>query len=200
LFVLFSVLSVLIGSFSLSWVAQEVRDEEPDLAYTLRLTGRSWLRLVVLLGLGSLALFMLIIGISLVYSILAALAPQLGALVLTAMAIGLVWLSVYAGIILFFAPRAMILDDMGIVRSLWNSVNVVRGNLLSTLFLILLVGIIQNGLMYIWRLLAVNAVGTMAGIVGNAYVSTGLVTSSLIFYRDRFVAWQEKATMGEGQP
>jgi hypothetical protein len=193
-------MSILIGSFCLSWLAQEARDEELDLVYTLRLAGRSWLRLSVLLVTATLVLAALIVGMSLVYGLLAAVSPTLAGLMFTAMALGLVWLSVYAGIILFFTPRAMILDDVGVVRSVWSSLNVVHRNMLPVLFLVLLVSIIQTGLMYIWRLLAVSAVGTLAGILGNAYVSTGLVMGSLIFYRDRFVAWQEQVKPGEGQP
>jgi len=45
--------------------------------------------------------------------------------------------------------------------------------------------------LYIWRLLATSAVGTLAGILGNAYVSTGLAMASFVFYLDRFVAWQD---------
>jgi hypothetical protein len=93
--------------------------------------------------------------------------------------------------VFFFTPRAMILDNMGILRSLWNSVNVIHRNFLSTIIFIVLVNVLQTGLMYIWRLLAVSAVGTLAGILGNAYVSTGLAMASFIFYLDRFVAWQD---------
>ncbi len=183
--------SVLLGCFSLAWLAQEARDEEMDIPYVLQVTIRSWVRLAVLLILGLLAGATLLIGISLVYSILAVVSPQLAALLFSAMAIGLLWLSVYAGIVLFFTPRAMILDNEGIVHSLWSSVNVVHRNVGPVIVFVLLVNVIQAGLMYIWRLLAVNTIGTLAGILGNAYVSTGLVMASLVFYRDRFVAWQD---------
>ncbi len=183
--------SVLLGCFSLALLAQEARDEEMDIPYVLQVTIRSWVRLAVLLILGLLAGATLLIGISLVYSILAVVSPQLAALLFSAMAIGLLWLSVYAGIVLFFTPRAMILDNEGIVHSLWSSVNVVHRNVGPVIVFVLLVNVIQAGLMYIWRLLAVNTIGTLAGILGNAYVSTGLVMASLVFYRDRFVAWQD---------
>jgi len=157
----------------------------------LQVTLRSWVRLAVLLILGLLAGATLLIGVSLVYSILAVVSPQLAALLFSAMAIGLLWLSVYAGIVFFFTPRAMILDNEGIVHSVWSSVNVVHRNVGPVIVFVLLVNVIQAGLMYIWRLLAVNTIGTLAGILGNAYVSTGLVMASLVFYRDRFVAWQD---------
>jgi hypothetical protein len=186
-----TLLSLLLGCFSLAWLAQEARDEETDIPYVLQVTVRSWIRLTVLLLLGLLAGATLLIGVSLVYSILAVLSPQLATLLFSAMAIGLLWLSVYVGIVFFFTPRAMILDNEGIVRSLWSSINVIHRNIVPVVVFVLLVNVIQAGLMYIWRLLAVNTIGTLAGILGNAYVSTGLVMASLVFYRDRFVAWQD---------
>ncbi len=201
LVLLFTLLSLLIGCFCFSWLAQEARDEEMDITYALQVTGRSWLRLTALLLFGSLAAGMLLIGLSFALGVLAALSPQLGALILSISAVGFLWFSVYAGIIFFFTTRAMILDNMGVLSSLWSSVNVVQGSFFSVVGFILLINIIQTGLMYIWRLLAVSTVGTLASILGNAYVSTGLVLASMIFYRDRFVAWQgamAQAKTGEG--
>ncbi len=185
------LVSVLLGCFALACLAQEARDEEMDIPYVLRVTVHSWMRLAVLLVLGLLAGATLLIGVSLVYSILAVLSPQLATLLFSAMAIALLWLSVYVAIVFFFTPRAMVLDNEGIVHSLWSSVNVVHRNLGTVIIFVLLVNVIQAGLMYIWRLLAVNTIGTLAGILGNAYVSTGLAMASLVFYRDRFVAWQD---------
>jgi hypothetical protein len=184
-------ISLLVGCLCFSWIAQEAREEEMNIAYILHVTIRSWARLVALVTLGSIAAAVLLIGTSFGYGLLAVISPQLGALLFGAVAIGLMWVSVYAGIVFFFAPRAMILDNMGILRSLWNSVNVIHRNFLSTIIFIVVVNVLQTGLMYIWRLLAASAAGTLAGIVGNAYVSTGLVMASFIFYLDRFVAWQD---------
>jgi hypothetical protein len=200
---LLTLLSLLIGCFCLSWLAQEARDEEINIAYTLQVAGRSWVRLATLVFLGLLTVAMGIIGASVTYSVLAVLNPQLAWLILSVLGVGSVWITVYAGIVFFFTPSAIVLDNIGIVHSLWSSLNVVHRNFFSAIAFILLVNIIQAGLLYIWRLLAVSTVGTLVGIVGNAYVSTGLVMASFIFYRDKFVAWQEairQAEMGKGQP
>jgi hypothetical protein len=200
---LLTLLSLLIGCFCLSWLAQEARDEEINVAYTLQVTGRSWVRLATLVFLGLLTIAAGIIGASVTYSVLAVLNPQLAFLALSVLGVGSVWIAVYAGIVFFFAPGAIVLDNMGIVHSLWSSLNVVHRNFFSAIAFILLVNIMQAGLLYIWRLLAVSTVGTLIGIVGNAYVSTGLVMASFIFYRDKFVAWQEairQAQTGKGQP
>ena len=201
LVLLFILLSLLFGCFCFSWLAQEARDEEMDITYALQVTGRSWLRLTALLLFGSLAAGVLLFGLSFALGLLAALSPQIGALLVSVSAVGFLWVSVYASIIFFFTTRAMILDNMGVLSSIWSSVNIVQGSFFSVVGFILLINIIQTGLMYIWRLLAVSTAGTLASILGNAYVSTGLVLASLIFYRDKFVAWQgamAQARTGEG--
>lgn len=200
---LLAMLSLFIGCFCLSLIAQEARDEEMDMAHVLQVTWRSWARLVRLIFAILLTLAMLVSAMSVMSGVLTLLSPALAWLALNLLALGSLWLSAYAGIIFFFTLRAIILDDMGIVHSLWSSLNVVHRNFLSAIGLILLVNIIQTGLLYIWRLLTVSTVGTLIGIVGNAYVGTGLVLASFIFYRDRFEAWQRsstQATMGKGQP
>jgi len=198
----FVLLSLLIGCFCLSLIAQEARDEPPDMACALKVAWRSWVRMVRLALVTLLAVAMMVVGMSVVSSVLALLSPGFAWLVLNLCVLGTLWLSVYASITFFFAPRAIVLDDMGVLHSLWSSFNVVHRSFLPAVGFILLVNVIQTGLLYIWRALAVNAVGTVISIVGNAYVGAGLALASFIFYRDRFVAWQKasaQAQPGEGR-
>ncbi len=126
-----------------------------------------------------------------VSGLLAVLSADLAGLLLTLFGWGFLSIATYGAVIFLFTSRAIILDDMGILRSIWNALNVVHRSFLSTIGFILLVSVLQTGLLYIWRLLAVSPAGTFIGILGNAYVSTGLIMASFIFYRDRYVAWQE---------
>ncbi len=133
---------------------------------------------------------------------LALVSPELAWLTLNLFALGFLWLAVYAGLVFFFTPRAIVLDDMGIWHALWSSLNIVHRNFFPTVGFIVLVNVIQMGLLYIWRVLAVSVLGALIGIIGNAYVGTGLAVAAFIFYRDRFVAWQQagvQARMGEGR-
>ena len=183
--------SLLVGCFCLSCMAQEAIEEDPNVGYALKVTARSWIRLVVLILSVGVVSALVILGMSVAYGLLAILGPQIAALLLAVFGIGSLWSAAYLGVILFFTVRALVLDDIGIRHSLWSSVNIVRRSLLSAVGFILLVNVIQAGLLRIWRVLAINPAGTLVGIVGNAYVSSGLVTASFIFYRDKYVAWQE---------
>jgi hypothetical protein len=197
-----TLVSLLAGSLCLSWLAQEARDEGLDLRYSLGVALRAWLRLCLLILFLVVAAAALLISLSFGYALVALWNLQFATLLFGLLAMAFVWVSAYAGIVLFFALRAMMLDNVGILKSVWSSLNIIHRSFWSTVFFIILINVIQTGLMYVWRLLAINVPGTLVSILGNAYISTGLVMASLIFYRDRFVAWQNAkppATAGEGK-
>jgi hypothetical protein len=187
-----TLLGLLIGCLFLTGIAQDLREEGLTLLTTLQRCGRSWYRLVML-GLAAVVILVLtLLALSFAYTVLAMLSPQIAALGMSLFAIASLWLSAYASIVFFFTVRALFAsNNMGMLRSVWSGLNVLHRNFLSALGFLILVYVIQAGLSYIWRELAVNVAGTLVGIMGNAYVSTGLVMASFIFYRDRFVAWQE---------
>jgi hypothetical protein len=195
---LFTLISLLLGCFCLSLIAEDARDGDMSLSYALQVAGRSWLRLVTLVLAAALAIIVVGIGVAVVSGLLAILSVDLAGLLVNLFGWGFLSLSTYGAVIFYFTSRAIILDDMGILRSVWNALNVIHRSFLRAIGFILLVSILQTGLLYIWRLLAVSAAGTLVGIVGNAYVSTGLIMASFIFYRDRYGAWQ-KARAEKGQ-
>jgi hypothetical protein len=186
-----ALLSLLIGSFCLSLIAQEARDEQLDVAYVVGSTWRAWRRLVALAMMILVLVAVAAMGISILSGLVMLLSSELASLMLNVSAMVGLWLSVYVGIIFFFTPRSMVLDDMGIAHALWSSFNVVRHHLFPSIGFILLVNIIQTGLTYIWHALAGSVAGTVLAIAGNAYVGVGLVMASFVFYRDRFADWQE---------
>jgi hypothetical protein len=191
---LFTLISLLLGCFYLSLIAADARDGDMSLTYALHVTWRSWLRLVTLVLVATMAIIVVGSVASLVAGLVAVLSEDLAMLLLTLFAWCFLSLLTYGAVVFFFTSRAIILDDMGILRSLWNALNVVHRGFLSVIGFILLISVLQTGLLYIWRMLAVSPAGTLAGILGNAYVSTGLIMASFIFYRDRYVAWQQART------
>lgn len=41
------------------------------------------------------------------------------------------------------------------------------------------------GMSYVWGMLGTSDLATAAGILGNAYIGTGMIIAGMIFYRDR---------------
>ncbi len=191
--VLLALAGMFVALFLLALLAQQARDEGADVLHALRVAARSWVRITATIVVG-VVILTLLGGVVIVASVmLGALSATLGNLVLGAFALSALWASAYIGLLFFFFVRSAVLDDTGIRRSLWSAVNVVHRGFFTTLVFVVLFVIIQSGLLLVWDKFAGSVTGTLVSIVGNAYVNTGLVMGSLVFYRDRFVSWQEAA-------
>jgi hypothetical protein len=82
------------------------------------------------------------------------------------------------------------------LRAVWNSLVIVARNFWSVLALIILTSLISAGFTVIWDKISVNEPLMAVSIAGNAFIGTGLVATSLLFYRDcleRWNAWLEQA-------
>jgi len=185
------LLSLLVSCVVLSFIAADARDGQLSPRYSLRVAWRAWLRMTAILTIAAALGFGLLVGVGVIAGLVSLISSGLASLVLNVVAWTVLSLSVYGALLFFFASRALLLDDEDIVRSLWSAFNVLHRNFFSAVGFVLIVNLLHAGLLYIWRLLAASTFGMVAGIVGNAYVNTGLVMASFIFYRDRFAAWQE---------
>jgi len=173
-------------------LAQQVRRERNDLAELGRQVPMFWLRMIgvvgiviaVLLGLG--AVSMLIALAAQVFALLgaAALTQVVMGLLMYAMWLLVLWITFY----LFFVPQAVTLAEAPPLTALKQSFIIVRTFFWRALVLFVLVNIISTGLGYLWALLMTNMVGTVAAILANAFVGTGLVAAMFIFFRDRIIA------------
>jgi hypothetical protein len=92
----------------------------------------------------------------------------------------------------FFTVQALVLQDVGLAQAVWRSFNVVRRNFWATLGLILLSLLIQLGFGQIWQRLATGSWQTLLGILGNAYIGSGVLAAVMIFYLDRYQRWREE--------
>ena len=119
------LLSVWIAALYLGSLAQTIRVGRVALPALVRqVWGLGW-RLTMWLG--------LILGIAVFAGFPAMLALGVAALFsanLASFVTGLVWLAVmWVAVYLFFVVQSLSLGQAGVFRSMWNSVNVVRGNL-----------------------------------------------------------------------
>jgi hypothetical protein len=95
---------------------------------------------------------------------------------------------VFAAFHLFFAVDAIFVSRVGPLAAIRRSVGLVRRNLWPSVALILLTWLIMAGMGRVWEVLASNLqspYGVALGILGNAYVASGLVAAGMIFYTQR---------------
>jgi hypothetical protein len=183
---LLMVISVWIAALYLASLAQTIREGRVTRATLVtQVWGLGW-RLTAWLG--------LILAIAVFVGFPALLALGVAAVFnanLASFFTGLAWLAVmWVAVYLFFVVQSVSLGQVGIFRSMWNSVNVVRWNLGSALGMVVMINVIQRGLPMVWEMFATDAWALPVSIVGNAYIGTGLMAASMIFYGQRFALWQ----------
>lgn len=185
-FALINVLALLCSSLFLTVLVGAVGGEplrpRATLARALAVAGTMGLSLLAVLGVG-LLLALPFLAIS---AIVIAVVPAAALPVALAWYIACFWAYVYAG----FAPEAILISRSGPLRALYNSVNIVRRNLMGTLGLLLLSFLIASGLGVVWRQLAAGPFGLAAAILGSAYVGSGLSAARLEFYRAQMASWR----------
>jgi hypothetical protein len=179
------LLGTLLGCLYFGVLGQQVRDG--------RVVGASLARRVWFYWLSVLAFLGIVIGISLVVAIPVSLAvglidliaPGIGVVLMVLAVAGAGIVRVLAMIYLFFLVYAIVLSEAGPVRAAVNSTRVVASSFWSSVGFILVVIVISRGMQVVWSGLTGSAAGTFVGILGNAYIQTGLVAASMLYYQSR---------------
>lgn len=183
------VAGLLIGTFYLGLIAQQVRDGHNSLQALRRRLPVYCLRLIGVFALLT-ALFMVVgFPLSLTASLLSLVSGSLGWMLMALFFYIGFWIMMY----LAFVPAAILLTEDGALRAVWHSFNVVRRNFWSTLGLLVLIYIIQFGIMLVLERLTSSSAGALVAVVANAFIGTGLTTAVFVFYQDRYRAWRALA-------
>jgi hypothetical protein len=177
-----------IGCLYLTLIAQGLQRQPAGYRTVLRDAGMTWLRVI---GLGLMLLFFsvaLAVPFSVMIRLVAFLNLQVALFVVGFFQATLFWTGLYT----FYVVNAIIINRVGPIMAIWNSLNVVARNFWSAFGLIVLIFILSLGLSLIWqRLGAVHPAGMFVGIVGHAFIGSSLVAAGLLFYRDRYQRWKQ---------
>ncbi len=175
------VLGIVVGAVYMDMAAHVVRDgrvQPRALAQRLPLYSLRYLALLFIV-----LLMIIFAGLpaSLLVGVLALISPLLGSVVLILVWAAVLWLYVH----LFFTTCALFVSDADPLQALLSSITVVRISTSSAIGLLALAMIISLGMSYVWSGLGTSEIATVAGILGNAYIGSGVTLATLIFYRDR---------------
>jgi hypothetical protein len=194
---------LLIGSLYLAAVGHSVRADDPVASDSaggfLSRVWFVWGRVTLLAVLVGMLIAVIALPLSLVLGLLALLNMNLALIGLTLLMGTALWIGFY----LVFVIPAIVANRTGIRRAIWNSLNVVNRNFWATLGLVLLSLLINSGFSIIWQRMSTGSWLTFVAIAGNAYIGTGLVAATLVFYRSRYELWQQTLTsspQGEVSP
>ncbi len=163
----------------------------------LRGVMNTWVQGILYILMLALIAFALSIPVSMSAAFLTLISPSMGMASMGVLLMLLSWTFLGIMILLAFVMDAVVWDDVNVLQGAVRSLRVVTRNFWATFGLILLSNILVAGFGVIWDRLAHSFVGVTVGILGNAYVGTGVIAASLLFYRDRFTRLQAEAKQAE---
>ena len=186
----------LLGSVYRSIIANCVRGDAVAPATVPGDALRAWARLLglaVLLVVGGVVLG---VPAAVAVTLLGLVARELGSFGLALLMTVLLWLQLY----LFFAPEAIFVSRVGPLQAIRRSVAVVRANFWAALAIAVLITIILLGMGQVWLAASRMAPwGTALSILGNAYIASGLVAASMLFYYERAAALPSRPVRAAGE-
>lgn len=184
LFLLFNIVGVFLTALYFSLVAQAVKQRTYGhitfgrfIQQLLKTWGQFILLGIVLL----LAALFIFLPLLLVGGVLSLLNGRIFFLIVLIGMMLVFWIAVFLG----FTPHGLTLNGRTLPQALFESVQLVRLNYVSTMILLLAItgiGTVMD------RLLLYADDGswlTLSSILGHAFISTGLVAATYVFYQDR---------------
>jgi hypothetical protein len=106
--------------------------------------------------------------------------PSLGRFALLLYAGGMIWL-IFP---LLLSPHGIFVNRNNALASLKRGAQITRLTLPTTALFFLIALILSYGLDILWKIPPENSWFTLIGVVGHAFVTTGLLAASFIYYRD----------------
>ena len=175
------VLGTLAGALYLVFVAARIRRETPRPERIVSWAMGAWGRILLLNAIVLLGLMILSVPFSLLLVIANMISPALGP-ALVAFAIVVFFLLWAYG---WFTVPAIVLDEINPARAYWRSWQVVRRHFWPAAGLVLLSFLLSLGFGELWRWIAEEAWAVPIAILGQAFLSTALTASMMVFYDTR---------------
>ncbi len=201
LFLVLSVAGLLLTALYYTLISAVVSKQTPEsnelgIAHWSKRILSSWLRLIGLTVIFFFIVMAFYIPLIFIGTILYLINATLGSVTLLIAPLIIAWIV----IVLSLAPFGIVLNGRPVLRAVIESVRLVQKHLLSILYLLFFIFV--TGAILDWLLFAVENGSwlTLANIVGHAFVSTALVATMFIFYRDRYAVMFEPEAEYEIRP
>ena len=157
----------------------------------------TWLRVVGLISLVGLVAAIAVGPLV----VLAAVLLLLGLDVSSLLALILICVGGLVAIYTVFTVDAIVLSRVGPLHGLRQSFQVVRANFGPTVRFAISSLLIGTGSFQLWEALVANPPGIVLSLIGNAFIGTGLILASMMFFYDRFRLLQRTPPpAGRGRP
>jgi len=177
------ILGLTAGTAYHRWIAGRVFNEEAILE-----PGPAMGRIFLVSGLVFMGAIIALTGLSLVGGLLTMFLGAAGSSLAVLFTFSLV---MGVGIYFFFTPHGILAKRLRLLPAMLESFNVVRWNMTGMLGFVILAGTIMYFTNWVWMLPDDQSWSTLLGLIGHAFVSATLLSSSYVFYKDR-LTWLDK--------
>ncbi|NOY99388.1 MAG: hypothetical protein GXP40_09350 [Chloroflexi bacterium] len=174
---LLTIIGWIFGGLYFSWVSGIIsQSEEGRLARTGKaviqtiLLSLIWIGLLFVLGMPTITVFLMFFIIS----------PVLAQATLLFAMLFAMWLIVP----LFFLPHGIFMNQQNAFRSIVSSIKLSRFTLPTSSLFVLSVVLLSQGFNLLWSVPADTSWMMLVSILGHAFITTALLASSFIYYRD----------------
>jgi hypothetical protein len=174
---LFAILGLLLGSLYFSLISRATAQQAEPFTFArivwevVQIFGMT-LILIVLLFLFSIPIFIISV-------VLGMINPSVAQVAVIICGFLLLWVLIP----LIFTPHGIYVTGQNALRSMLFSGRLVRALYPSVSLFLLSAIIMTQGLGYLWRMPPENSWLMLAGIFGNAFIGTGLLAASFIYFR-----------------
>jgi hypothetical protein len=179
------VLSLLIGSVYWVWAGRATQAAPWNLKDTLGRWARTLLVMLLLCAAFFVVIMVFAIPILFIISLIALVAPGIGA-VLSQLVFFLGGGFLFWVILFFmFSMHGTVLYRDGVMAAVWNSINTSRWMYPVSIWIPLLLVLLNFLTSSVWSLAPDNNWAGAVGVLGNAYTSSVVVVASMAYYIDK---------------
>ena len=180
LWILLTVLGTILGVLYFDLVSRAALNNKLD----LREAFTQWPQKIIKILLLALLWYVLIIALSIPFTCLITMLFASGVMVSRFAMLFAITMGIWLLMPLLFSPHGIFANHRNVWASVKDSIRLVRFTLPSTSLFILVALVLSEGLDLLWRIPPETSWLSLVGIGGHAFVSTGLLAASFVFYRD----------------
>jgi hypothetical protein len=185
--IVLALIGILVASIYLETIAGAVRREAQAQMFLSNVL-KAYLKTGGLIALALFGLLALLSPFLIGATLISLVSQGLASFVLIVGIMIVLWTLLYMA----FAVPAIFVSRANPVQAVWNSITVFRFNSWSAIGLVFLIYLIQMGFSFVWPIFLDTPWGTLFNVIANAFLGSGLIAASMLFYHDRFT-WLTEA-------
>ncbi len=172
------VLGLGFGSIFFNLVAFFCADHSFEITFARRFVW-GFFQTITLTLLLVVVLMVIAIPAMLILSVIIMLSPGIAQIILLVMSFVFLWLLLP----FVFSPHGIFAYGLSAISSMLTSMRLVRGFLPGTGMFLVVIFLLSEGLNIFWRAAPPDSWMTLVGIGGHAFITTGLLAASFIYYQ-----------------